>query len=57
MGLEWIHVARDTVLWYKLCEYINERMRISSLAEQPQTSKQRYCSMEYIKIPFNFVDW
>jgi len=41
-------VAQDVVLWYNLCEYINERMRISSLAEQPQTSKQRLCSMEFI---------
>jgi len=54
-GLEWIHVAQDTVLWYNLCEYINERMRISSLAEQSQTSKQRRCSMQFIKVPFHFV--
>jgi len=30
-------------------------MRISSLAEQPQTSKQRRCSMQFIKVPFHFV--
>jgi len=48
-------VAQDTVLWYNLCEYVNERVRISSLAEQPQTSKQRRCPMQFIKVPFHFV--
>ena len=48
-------MAQDTVLWYNLYEYSNERMKISSLAEQPQTSKQRYCSMQFIKVPFPFV--
>jgi hypothetical protein len=48
-GLEWIHVAQDMVLWYNLCEYIIERVRISSLAEQLQASKERLCSMEFIK--------
>jgi len=47
-------VAQDTVLWYNLCEYVNERVRISSLAEQPQTSKQRRFPMQFIKVPFSF---
>lgn len=54
-GLEWIHVAQDTVLWYNLCEYIIEKMGISSLAEQPQASNERLCFMEFIKLSFHFV--
>jgi len=50
-----MRVAQDTVLWYNLCEYINEGMRISSLAEQPQTAKQIRCSMQFIKVPFHCV--
>jgi len=48
-------VGQDTVVWYNLCKYSNEGMRISSLFEQPQTTKQRRCSMQFIKVPFHFV--